>query len=33
LSSPPTYWIGFCTWANNGSSWGYSESTVMTRPG
>src|SRR3954466_9420130 len=33
FSSPPTYWIGFCTCARSGSRRGYSVSPFMTRPG
>src|SRR5215207_8847876 len=29
LSSPPTYWIGFCTRGSSGSSRGKTDSTVM----
>src|SRR5215217_1021867 len=32
FSSPPTYWMGFCTCARSGSSRGYRDWPVMTGP-
>src|SRR4051812_50033484 len=33
FSSPPTYWIGFWTWARSGSRRGDSDCPAMTGPG
>lgn len=33
FSSPPTYWIGFCTWGSNASNCGKTDSTVIGKTG